>query len=188
MKKIIIAALLFATVAILGSSTSANAQRRDYMTDAEIELVRDAQDIDMRIEVLTKMIDRRFLAAGIDSAGWPEPKKGSEKWGDAPTGTRMQLLSDIRQLLQKAVDDVDDVAEHNDNALTQNKTEGLLFPKAVRALSTAAQRYRGILLPLSAKITDEKEKGVALASVELCDEIIEAVGKLPPEVRKAKKN
>lgn len=188
MNKIVTFALIFSAFVILGSSTSANAQRRDYMTDAEIELVRDAQDIDIRIEVLTKMIDRRFLAAGIDSNGWTEPKKGSEKWGDAPAGTRMELLTDIRQLLQKAVDDVDDVAEHNDNALTQNKTEGLLFPKAVRALAAAAQRYRGVLLPLAAKITDEKEKGVALASVEMCDEIIEAVGKLPPEVKKGKKN
>ncbi len=39
---------------------AANAQRRDYLTDEEIELVRDAQEIDKRIGVLTKAIDRRF--------------------------------------------------------------------------------------------------------------------------------
>ena len=32
------------------------------------KLVRDAQDIDLRIDVLTKMIDRRFTALGIDRA------------------------------------------------------------------------------------------------------------------------
>ena len=166
-------------------STSA-AQRRDYMTDAEIELVRDAQDIDLRIDVLTKMIDRRFTALGIDSGGWKEPAKDSEKWGEAPKGTRMQLLSDIRNLMQKAVDDVDDVAEHNENTLTQNKTTGKLFPKAVRSFSVASQRYLNILKPISAKTSDEKEKGMILNTIELCEQVIEAAATLPPEKTKGK--
>jgi len=35
---------------------AAKAQRRDYLSNEEIELVRDAQEIDLRIEVLTKAI------------------------------------------------------------------------------------------------------------------------------------
>ena len=103
------------------------AQRRDYMTDAEVEVVRDAQDIDLRIDVLTKMIDRRFAALGMESGGWKESAKESDKWGEKPKGTRLQLFSDIRYLMQKAVDDVDDVAEHNENTLTQNRTTGKLL-------------------------------------------------------------
>src|SRR5688572_3599209 len=107
-------------------AVDADAQRRDYMTELEVELVRDAQDIDKRIDVLTKMIDRRFTALGISVGGWKQSDKDMEKWGDVRAGTRMELLSDIRYLLQKAIDDIDDVAEHNENTLTQNKTEGLL--------------------------------------------------------------
>jgi hypothetical protein len=166
-------------------STTA-AQRRDYMTDAEIELVRDAQDIDLRIDVLTKMIDRRFTALGIDSGGWKEPAKEAQKWGEAPKGTRLQLLSDVRNLMQKAVDDVDDVAEPHENTLTQNKTTGKLFPKAVRDFASASQRYLTVLKPISAKTTDEKEKGMILNTIELCEQVIEAAGTLPPEKPKAK--
>src|SRR5688500_14541362 len=79
----------------------APAQRRDYMTEPEIELVRDAQDIDQRIEVLTKMIDRRFAVLGLEVGGWRPTAKEQEKWGVVVTGSRSELLSDIRNLLQK---------------------------------------------------------------------------------------
>src|SRR5690349_12462510 len=87
-----VAALLF-TSAFAGS---VSAQRRDYMTDSEIELVRDAQNIDLRIEVLTKMIDRRLALLGLDSNGWKEPTKAGDKWGDAPQGARLELIGDVR--------------------------------------------------------------------------------------------
>ncbi|MEO8648194.1 MAG: hypothetical protein ABI539_03415 [Acidobacteriota bacterium] len=171
---------------LVGGSLNAYGQRRDYMTDAEIELVREAQDIDLRIDVLTKMIDRRLEAAGISAGGEKIRSKDSDKWGEAPKGTRLQLLGDVRSLLQKAIDDVDDVAEHNDNTQTQNKTEGLLFPKAVRALAAAAQRYRTALAPIAQATRDEREKGLLLASIESCGDIIEAAQNLPPEKPKTK--
>lgn len=179
--------LAFAVLFVVFTAVSdLAAQRRDYMTETEIELVRDAQDIDLRVDVLTKMIDRRFAAAGIGAGGWKEPAKGSEKWGDAPKGTRLQLLTDIRQLLQKAVNDIDDVAEHDANALAQNKMSGKLFPKAVRNLAAASQRYLAVLRPLAEKANDEKEKGSILTSIELCEQIIEAAGKIPAEKPKGK--
>lgn len=170
------------------SAASVQAQRRDFMTDAEIEIVRDAQDIDVRIDVLTKMIDRRFAALKIDSAGWKPPAKASDKWGEEPTGTRLQLLTDVRRLLQKAVDDIDDVAEHDANALAQNKMSGKLFPKAVRNLSSAADRYSRILKPLAEAASDDQERGVILTSIDLCSQITEAAAKLPAEIKDKKKS
>ncbi|MCA1589444.1 MAG: hypothetical protein LC730_01770 [Acidobacteria bacterium] len=177
--------ITFAALCMLSPSV-ANAQRRDYMTEAEIELVRDAQDIDQRIDILSKIIDRRFTAAGIDPGGFAVQKKAEDKWGTAPTGSRLELLNDIRFLLQKAIDDIDDVSEHNANAQTQNRTEGLLFPKAVRLLAAAARRYQKILKALADKNTNEKQRGVILASLSMCDEIIEAAAKLPPDKTKTK--
>jgi hypothetical protein len=167
--------------------SSAHAQRRDYMTDPEIELIRDSQEIDKRIDVLTKMIDRRFTALGIDSGGWKAAAKEQKAWGDAPTGSRSQLFADIRQLLQKAVDDIDDVAEHNANTQTANKVEGPLFPTAVRSLAAAATRYRPVLNSELPKTTDERDKGMILNAIELCDSILESVVNLPPEVITDKK-
>ena len=172
---------------IFSAAATALAQRRDYMTDPEIELVRDNQDIDKRIQVLTKMIDRRFTALGVEVGGWKQSGKDEKTWGTAPTGTPSNLLADIRQLLQKAVDDVDDVAEHNENTLTQNKTEGLLFPAGVRSLASAAARYQPALKTLLDKTKDERDKGVILTSMELCQEIIDSVTKLPAETKQEEK-
>jgi hypothetical protein len=163
-------------------ATPAHAQRRDYMTEAEIELVRDSQEIDKRIDVLTKMIDRRFVALGIDSGGLKPGAKEQKAWGEPPTGTRSQLIADIRQLLQKAVDDIDDVAEHNENTHAANKTEGPLFPVAVRNLAASANRYKPLLNSQLTKTTDERDKGMILNAIELCDSITESVVNLPPEV------
>ena len=165
----------------------ASAQGRDFLTDEEIELVRDNQDIDKRIDVLTRMIDRRFVAMGLDVGGWKDAAKNSSVWGEMRTGTRTELLSDIRQLLQKAIDDVDDVAMHNENTLTQNKTEGLLFPKAVRTLGTAAARYLPKLRSTLETTKDDKDRGLIIASIEHCEAIIDAVAKLPPDPKQEKK-
>lgn len=181
----LILALLVFTITFV---SHVSGQRRDYMTDAEADLVRDAQDLDKRIDVLTKMIDRRFVVLGIDVGGWKPNAKQAEKWGAEPAGTRLQLLNDIRLLLQKGIDDVDDVAMHNDNALAQNRKEGQIFPRAVRLFASAAQRYRDVLKATAGKTRDEKELGTMLSGIESCEQVIEAVGKLPPETAKTKKN
>lgn len=178
--------LLFAAVLIV-FATPTFSQQRDPMTDPEIELVRENQDIDKRIDILTKMIDRRFTALGIEVGGWKSAKKDSELWGEMRTGTRSELLFDIRQILQKAVDDIDDVALHNEDTLKQNKVQGELFPKAVRSLAAAANRYMEPLKTTLAKTTDEREKGLILGSIEFCEEIIDSVKQLPAEVPKADK-
>jgi hypothetical protein len=179
--------VLLALTLLIFASIPADAQRRDYMTEPEIELVRNNQDIDKRIEMLTKMIDRRFTAMGIEVGGWKQSEKDNEKWGDIRSGTKSELLYDVRQLLQKAVDDVDDVALHNENTLTQNKVGGELFPKAVRNLAAAATRYLEPLKATLAKTPDERDKGLILSSIESCQEIIESVKQLPPEVKETKK-
>jgi hypothetical protein len=174
-------------VFVLAITSTALAQKRDYLTDEEAELVRNNQDLDKRVDVLTKMIDRRFTALGVDAGGWKQSKKDDELWGGPRTGSRTEMLSDIRDLLQKAIDDIDDVAEHNDHALAQNKVSGLLFPKAVRTLAAAATRYLPVLKSTLDTTKDERDKGLILNSIESCEEIIESVGKLPPEPTKADK-
>ena len=178
---------LLLTSVLVFAAIPALSQSRDPMTDPEIELIRENQDIDKRIDVLTKMIDRRFAALGIEVGGWKQAKKDSEMWGEMRTGTRSELLYDIRQILQKAIDDIDDVAMHNEDTLKQNKVQGELFPKAVRNLAAAASRYIEPLKTTLTKTTDEREKGLILASIESCESIIDSVKQLPPEVKTDKK-
>ncbi len=171
---------------------NANAQRRDFLTDAEIELVRDAQEIDRRIEVLVHAADRRFGLLKIDVTT-PVGKKESDAWGDMPKGERLDLLFDIKRLLQKAIDDIDNISERPDSAILPDpeeknpKTLAELFPKAVRTLASAATRYKPALQKELDATTDQMQKGVILDSIDSCNSILEAVTKLPTEVEKKKK-
>jgi hypothetical protein len=182
---------LFAVIAFTASSAHAQSSHRDYMTDAEIELVRDAQDIDARIAVLTKMIDRRFAVLKLDVGGAAIPNKETDKWGPTPEGTRMDILDDIRKLLDKAVDDIDDTAMHPNKYIVdpkrsdkQKQIDEARFPKSVKNLAASAKRYQPALKSLLDKTTDEKEKGLILAAIDSCDEIIAATTKLPAETKK----
>jgi len=66
MKFAIFSAVMFGCMLSFFSSP-AHAQR-DYFTDQEIEMVRDAQAIDSRIDVLTHAIDRRFSVLNVNTA------------------------------------------------------------------------------------------------------------------------
>lgn len=162
------------------------------MTDAEIEIVREAQDIDSRVDMITRMIDRRFLVLNVNVNGWKDAGKTSDLWGDMPKGSRADLFNDVKRLLQKAVDDIDNLAANPDAAPIRDKGDKRAkkdperFPKAVRTLAAAAGRYRGPLKSELDRSTSEIEKGSIIDSIDLCDQIIEAVGKLPAEVKKTK--
>ncbi len=176
--------LLSLLVLISFSASFADGQRRDYMTDEEIEIVRDAQDIDLRIAVLVQMVDRRFEAIGVPSGGSKIKERDLEKWGAMRETSKSQAYAEIRAILQKAADDIDDIAGRNDISQTQNKMEGKLFPKAVRFLAAASVRYIPRLQAAEASTELAGERGNLQTSLELAESIIEAAKKLPPETKK----
>lgn len=194
MLKIRTALFAFAAVVVIAASFgNAYSQRRDFLTDTEIDLVREAQDIDVRIDVLTKMIDRRFLLLNMDSGGW-DGKKHADEFGDPPTGTRLEFLADIKRLLQKAIDDIDNRAERPDSALIREDSEykearkdPKRFGIAVRTLGAAAKRYVDPLRKLYDTAESEKELGVITDSLDSCELIIESLDKLPPDAESNKK-
>ncbi len=148
------------------------AQRRDYLTEAEIELVRDAQQPDLRVTVLTKAIDRRLAVIKNQTL------KEKEIWGELPKGTRPELLLDIEKLLQKAIDDIDEAA-------TRGKDDKI-FPKAVYKLTDKCQEYIPQFKVFLDTAKDEKEKGSLLGSIENCNQVIEASTKVQREPSKVK--
>ena len=184
--KIPLLASIAAVVVLSFLAFTANAQRRDFVSDQEAELIREHQEIDRRIELLTKFIDRRLAAAGIVGHQW-KTQKDAELWGEEPKGTRLDLLYDTKRILQKAVDDIDDIASREGAAIEGNEKAGKLFPKAVRNLSASATRFKPIFQSELAKSTNEKEKGLLFDSIELCDQIIEAAATLPKELSKEEK-
>ena len=164
--------------------------QRDYFTPEEIELIRDAQEIDRRINVLTHAIDRRFEALKINVAAPKIAAKEKGDWGELPPGTRFELLIDVKRILQKAIDDIDSLAERPDSGYLPDpsdkkaKSSVELFPIAMRNLAAAAKRYQSVLKAELDKQNDNAEKGSILDALDSCDQIIAAVAKLPQDVPK----
>ena len=110
-------------------------------------------------------------------------KKDSERWGELPTGSRSELVSDIARILDEAITNIDDVSQRDER--------NPLIAKSLRKLAQAVNSIMTQLKPLSAEAKSDAE----IASFELLHEdaqsILEAATKLPPEVvvdKKAKKN
>lgn len=173
--------LLFLS-AMLFASTAA-AQQRDHLTPQEVDLVKEAQVLDKRIEVFIKAVDRRlFVLKGGTAATAPNAKqlkKDAEKWGELPTGSRAELVADIARIFDEAITNIDDVSARDER--------NPLIAKSLRKLATTVNTIMTELKPLSVQAKSDAE----IASFELLNEdaqsILEAVTKLPPEVDKKAK-
>lgn len=168
--------------AMLFASTAA-AQQRDHLTPQEVDLVKEAQILDKRIDVFIKAADRRlFVIKGGTAPTAPNAKqlkKDAEKWGELPTGSRAELVSDIARILDEAITNIDDVSTRDER--------NPLIAKSLRKLATAVNTIMTELKPMSVEAKSDAE----VASFELLNEdaqsILEAVTKLPPEVEKKAK-
>jgi len=176
--------LVFSLVLSTAFVAHATTPQRDHLTPQEVDLVKEAQILDKRIDVFIRAAERRLMVingSGNAAANTKQLKKESERWGELPTGSRAELVSDIARILDEAITNIDDVSsrdEHNP-----------LIPKALRKLAQAVNNIMGQLKPLGAEAKSDAE----IASFEMLNEnaqsILAAANKLPPEVdKKTKKN
>jgi len=173
--------LLFALVSF---ADTAAAQTRDHLTPQEVDLVKEAQVLDKRIDVFIKAADRRVLVlnggtASANTANVKQLKKDAERWGELPTGSRAELVSDIARILDEAITNIDDVSSRDER--------NPLIGKSLRRLAQAVNTIMEQLKPMSVNAKSDAE----IASFEMLNEdaqsIREAVTKLPPEVEKKAK-
>lgn len=169
--------LLSLILNLVPGSASAAFQAREHLTPEEIELIKDAQILDKRIDVFIKAADRRLLVlnsagAATDAAGAKQLKKDSETWGELPAGSRAELIGDIAKILDEAITNIDDVSlrdEHNP-----------LIPKALRKLAAAASRIVEQLKPAEAQAKGDAELSSFDQLTENAESILQAATKLPP--------
>jgi hypothetical protein len=174
--------ITFLLVLFLGSTLVAGAfQRRDHLTEKEVDLVKEAQVLDKRIDVFIKAAERRLMVINNSSAANAKQlKKDAERWGELPTGSRADLVSDISRILDEAITNIDDVSSHDER--------NPLIPKSLRKLAQSVSSIMAQLKPISTEAKGEAE----IASFERLNEdaqsILDAASKLAPEVeKKAKK-
>ena len=175
--------LVLAVLLLLSLPLLVFAQGRDHLTPQEIDLVKEAQILDKRIEVFIKAAERRLLVLNGNAtatANAKQLKKDSERWGELPAGSRGDLVADIARILDEAITNIDDVSARDER--------NPLIPKALRRLAQAVTNIQTQVAPLRDQLKGDAE----VASFELLEEdvqsILEAAKKLPPEVDKKAKN
>jgi acyl-CoA reductase-like NAD-dependent aldehyde dehydrogenase len=173
-RRLSVALVLFIFLQALPPSAAALPRpARDHLTPEEVELVREAQMLDKRIEIFIKAVDRRFMVlTDASAAASKQVQKDAEKWGPLPKGTRRDLIWDIAKILEEAINNIDDVAARDDR--------NPLLPKALRRLSEAAQRFQSQLTPMRAQIGNGEERNQLEQALENIQAIIEAANRLPP--------
>lgn len=160
------AAALFALCVCLGLAAAAAAQsRREHLTPEEIELVRDNQVLDARTNVFIKAAERRMLAVTNPEEAARSAAKEKEKWGELK-GTREQFFYDISKILDEAVVNIDDSAEHN--------PDSPLLRKSLYMLSQSAARMLPELTRLRAGVQSESEADQLDRAIETAQEITDA--------------
>ena len=150
--------------------------QREHLTPEEIELVRDNQELDKRTSVFIKAAERRLLVANNpQSAAAKLSAKDLEKWGELK-GTRAELLSDLARILDEAITNIDDAAQHNEKSS--------LVPKSLRMLADACNRFAPQLASMRDAAQDDAEREWIEKAVENAQEVIEAAGKLAHDAKK----
>ena len=132
------------------------AQKRDHLTEQEIDKVREYQAIDERIVVFIKAADRRLLVLTTPNA--TQKKKEEEEWGPLPTGTKLELLTDYKRILEEAEEKLDDAYERG--------AKNALIPKALSKFKEAVTRHIAQLRALAPQITDSKEQRALAEAIE----------------------
>ena len=164
----------------LNATALTQAQARDHLTPKEIDLVKDAQELESRIDVFIKAADRRLVVIkGLEAASAKELKKDAEFWGDLPAGTRSELVGDIAKILDEAITNIDDVSSRDE--------KNPALPRTVRKLAAAASRITNQLKPLQSSASGAAEVSNFQETMDNAETIIEAAGKLSPEVVQPRK-
>jgi hypothetical protein len=177
----LVALPLLCLAALIFSSSSGAVQSRDHLTPEEVELVKDAQVLDLRIDIFVKAADRRLLVlTGVDAPSPKQLKKDSEKWGELPSGSRAELLGDIAKILDEAITNIDDVSARDE--------KNPLIPKALRKLAAGATRIFDQLRPLRDQAKGDAEIARFEELTENAESILEAAKKLPPPAEKKGKS
>lgn len=164
--RVLITALALVVLLCSLPAAPARAQRREHLTPEEIELVRDAQRLDLRTDVFIKAAERRILAASDPASKSPE--KDKEKWGEVK-GTRRQLLEDVLKILDEAVVNIDDAHLRD--------PKSLLLGKSLARLAGAASRFLPQLAPMRESAQSLGEREAVEDVIAQAEEIIGAAKK-----------
>ena len=137
---------------------------RDHLTEQEVDQVRDVQQIDLRIEVFIKAADRRILVLTNPNA--TQKKKEEETWGPLPSGSKAELLTDYKKILEEGEEKLDDFFER------EPKSD--LLKKALRKFKDAANRQIPQLRAMASQMTEKADQRALAEAIEEAETVTKA--------------
>lgn len=147
---------------LLGQAAPSRAQRKgEYLTEGEMDLVKEMRDIANRTEVFLKIANRRLLAIG----GAEYKDERFRKYGPLPTGSQIELLDDYHHAIDELMIKLDDEFERAKMSESMKKALGFVGPEIERQIKE--------LKALKPKLTErdvERYYKRALESAELLQE------------------
>jgi hypothetical protein len=145
-------------------ASQAQIEKRDHLTEQEVDLVREFQEIDKRTEIFIKAAERRLLVLADPNA--TQKKKEEEIWGPLPKGTKLELLQDYKQILEEAEEKLDDWNNRGGN--------DKLLPKALNKFKDAATRHIAQLRAMVPQLTDKREQRALTEAIEEAEVVTKA--------------
>lgn len=121
-------------------------RKGEYLTEGEMNLVKEIRKIANRSDVFMRIAERR-LTALADPAG-PTGDTRFMKFGPLPTGTTDELLDDYRRAIDELMNKLDDEFERT--GLTPD------LKKALEATLEEVERQIGRLGAMRAKMSDAR--------------------------------
>jgi hypothetical protein len=142
----------------------AQTEKRDHLTEQEVDLLREFQEIDKRIEIFIKAAERRLLVLADPNA--IQKKKEEETWGPLPQGTKLELLQDYKHILEEAEEKLED--------WNSRGGKDKLLPKALNKFKEAATRHIPQLRALQPQLTEKREQRALAEAIEEAEIVTQA--------------
>lgn len=117
----------------------------DYLTEREIEVVRQAQQINWRVKVFMKIAERRLMLAEDPQA--TQADRDKRNWGPLPSGSRAEMLKQYQQAIEETIINFEDTYDRNP------KDKNL--PKALTIFRQHTENHLPRLQALRSRITDQ---------------------------------
>lgn len=136
----------------------------DYLTEEEDDLVREAQQPDLRMKVFMKIAERRLQminkppVAADDKKAQKQAEEEERKWGKLPDLSRADFLKHYARAVDEAMAKLDDAYERNPKAS--------FVAKALKVLREATDEQLKVLHQLAAQVKTEEEKSALSDAIE----------------------
>jgi len=136
---------------------------KEYLTSQEIDQLKEAQEIDLRVKVLMKIAERRLVL--IENPSAVPSKKEEAQWGALLKVTRAELLNQYVRAIDETIVNIED-------AYSRTPDEKTLY-KALKAFREATDQYLERLKAVRSTVKDENDLRAldrAIEATELANE------------------